>query len=197
MKTTAKRVALLVFLFYITTGNVSGATSYSWTGPNGFTATTQSISISTTTYDTSSLMSSFANPFKDKTGFDYLAEDFPFVNKVLVENEFNYDANTSSYSNSGRTTYNYNSAILLATEKFDTENAAISVYPNPTKNQVNFQFPNNQMAESIIILDITGKIMLTQSNNSNQVDVSQLANGMYIIKANSEGKIFTNKFIKE
>ena len=49
MKTKTFRFTLLVFLFYISTGNVSGATSYSWAGPNGFTATTQSISISTTT----------------------------------------------------------------------------------------------------------------------------------------------------
>lgn len=149
------------------------------------------------TFDTSSLMSSFINPFKDKTGLDYFDHDFYFVNKALGFNEFSYNATTKTYNIKNKTTYNYNSAIVLANEKFDTENTTISVYPNPTKNQINFQFPNNQIAESIIILDITGKIMLTQSNSSNQVDVTQLANGMYIIKASSEGKIFTNKFIKE
>lgn len=148
-------------------------------------------------YDTSSLMTGFSNPFKNKDGLDYLFQDYPFVNKVLSYNDFTYNTSLQTYYNNSKTTYNYNSAIVLANEKFDTENATISVYPNPTKNQINFQFPNNQMAESIIILDITGKIMLTQSNSSNQVDVSQLSNGMYIIKANSEGKIFTNKFIKE
>ena len=33
----------------LTAGNVTGATSYKWTGPNNFTATTQSISVSATT----------------------------------------------------------------------------------------------------------------------------------------------------
>ena len=75
--------------------------------------------------------------------------------------------------------------------------ATISVFPNPTRDIVNIQPPNNVSIDKITITDLAGKIVLTQTTNTNQVDVAHLANGMYIIEAVSgEGK-FTSKFIKD
>ena len=73
----------------------------------------------------------------------------------------------------------------------------MAIYPNPTKNQINLQFPNQVTADKIVILDLTGKVILTQTSFSNQVDISQIANGLYILQAISGKEKYQTKFIKE
>jgi hypothetical protein len=149
------------------------------------------------TFDTSSLMSSFANPFKDKTGFDYLFEDFPFINKVLVENQFNYDDNTSTYSNSGRTTYNYDSSITLSIKQPEITIEKIKLYPNPTKDFINILNTANNKIDKVFITDIVGKTVLKRYENVKLINVQDLAKGIYLIEAFSGKVKFTSKFVKE
>ena len=148
------------------------------------------------TYDTSKLMSSFAHPFKDKTGFDYLFEDASFVNKALGYDSYYYDAATSSYISSDRTIYNYTSSITLSIEKVEIADKGITVYPNPTKDFLNIKTPSNATVDKITITDLTGKKVLEQ-NNSSQLNVSNLAKGMYVIEAVSGEEKFVSKFVKE
>ena len=51
--------------------------------------------------------------------------------------------------------------------------------------------------DKIIIIDLTGKKVLQQTQSSNQVNVQNLAKGMYILHAFSGREKFTNKFVKE
>ncbi|MBC7641692.1 MAG: T9SS type A sorting domain-containing protein [Flavobacterium sp.] len=83
----------------------------------------------------------------------------------------------------------------MSTSGFEKNNMAI--YPNPTKNQINLQFPDQVKADKIVISDLTGKIILEQTSSTNQVNVSQMANGMYIIQAFAGKENFQTKFIKE
>ena len=149
------------------------------------------------TFDTSSLMSSFVNPFNDKDGLDYFDHDFYFVNKALSYNEFYYNTSTNTYVKNRITTYNYDSAIVLATEKYEIAKATISVFPNPTKDVLTIQNASNNAIDKVIVTDISGKIILQQNQNTNQVDVQNLAKGMYILQAFSGKEKFTSKFIKE
>lgn len=148
-------------------------------------------------YDTSSLMASFANPFNDKTGVDYFAEDFPYVNKLLGYNEFSYNTQTSSFEQNGRTIYNYSDYITLGTEKLEMANNAIIVFPNPATSILNFQYPDKITVEKINIIDSTGKMVLQQNQNLNTINVEQLAKGLYIIESYSGKEKFQTKFIKK
>lgn len=149
------------------------------------------------TYDTSSLMSSFANPFNDKTGLDYIFEDFPFVYKLLVENNFDYDSATSAYKNTSRTTYDYTNSITLGTEKLEIVNAIITVFPNPATSLVNLNISNAVTVDKVVVIDITGKTVLQQNQNTTQVNVEKLAAGLYIIEANYGNEKFQTKFVKQ
>jgi hypothetical protein len=44
---------------------------------------------------------------------------------------------------------------------------------------------------------LTGKIILEQTQNKNQINVKNLANGMYFLQATIDGKTITKKFIKQ
>ena len=149
------------------------------------------------TYDTFNLMSSFANPFKNKTGIDYLFEDNPHVNKVLSENYYRYNTTSSSFELSSRTTYNYISSITLSTEKFEIANATITVFPNPTQDFLSIQTSSNSEIDKVIITDLSGKLTLEQNPKDNQINVQNLAKGMYVIQVFSGDKKYQAKFLKE
>jgi hypothetical protein len=149
------------------------------------------------TYDSSSLMSNFAHPFKDKNGLDYLTEDFPYVNKILAINRYSYNVATGDYNLSSKTTYNYNSALTLAVENTEMVNASITLFPNPTTSVINLDFSEAVTIDKIVVVDITGKTVLQQAANTTQVNVEKLAKGLYILEAYSGKEKFTSKFIKE
>ena len=70
------------------------------------------------------------------------------------------------------------------------------LYPNPANSILNVQTNNNDSINKIQITDLTGKIIVRQSENTNQVNIENFASGMYIIEAfNGEGK-FMSKFMK-
>ncbi len=148
------------------------------------------------TYDTFNLMSSFTHPFKDKTGVDYFFEDFPYVNKVQVENSYSYDNASNSFRQSGRNTYNYNAAITLSTPTIEKTTATISVYPNPARAFLNISNASKISIDKIFVTDMTGKKVLEQ-HNDNSVNVQNLAKGIYVLEAYSGNEKMQSKFIKE
>jgi Secretion system C-terminal sorting domain len=148
------------------------------------------------TYDTFNLMSSFAHPFKDKTGVDYFFEDFPYVNKVQVENGYSYNNQTNSFQLSSRTSYNYNSAITLSAPTIEKATTNISVYPNPARAFLNISNPSEIAIDKVFVTDLTGKKLLEQ-NNATQINVQNLAKGIYVLEAYSGKEKFQSKFIKE
>ncbi|WP_310559923.1 T9SS type A sorting domain-containing protein [Flavobacterium sp.] len=148
------------------------------------------------TYDTAKLMSSFAHPFKDKTGFDYLFEDAPFVNKALGYTGYLYDTATTTYTSTDRTLYNYTSAITLGIEKVEIADKVITVYPNPTKDFLNIKTASNTTVDKITVSDLMGKKVLEQ-NKTNQLNVQNLAKGMYVLQILVGDNKETRKFIKE
>lgn len=77
---------------------------------------------------------------------------------------------------------------------------SVSVYPNPASHSlsINFNSEDNSSKE-IFILDITGKIFYnsTTSATSENLNVSFLQNGVYILKIGDKNKESTFKFIKQ
>ncbi len=73
---------------------------------------------------------------------------------------------------------------------------AMAVFPNPVHAELNVQIPEQQTLDHVAITDVTGKIVLKQDQNLNQINVSHLANGLYFIEAHSGMEKFVTKFIK-
>jgi hypothetical protein len=71
-----------------------------------------------------------------------------------------------------------------------------SIYPNPANNVIRFQ--SKLPLGSVEIFSLTGSKVLSQSNNVEQVEVGNLAKGIYMLKATAtDGKVATQKLIKE
>jgi hypothetical protein len=77
---------------------------------------------------------------------------------------------------------------------------SIVVYPNPNDGHLVLSTEKVFNNAVVRIIDITGKVILERYNlNGKQFsyDISDYANGMYIIEANNSGEVFRSKFAKE
>lgn len=91
-------------------------------------------------------------------------------------------------------TFNTEFVSTLSVNEF--ENIAISVFPNPTRNILNIQTQVSIIEASVY--DMLGKKMKVSQLSTNSLDVSNLANGVYMIKIIGENdKTFFTKFIKK
>ena len=72
-----------------------------------------------------------------------------------------------------------------------------SVYPNPASNNLEFRIQNSELNAQapVQIFDLTGKIIREEKLFSNRVDVSELANGFYVLSLSVNGKAQQQKFI--
>lgn len=80
-----------------------------------------------------------------------------------------------------------------------TENKAYVLFPSPAKDRLALRFNNNnESCNEIRIYSIDGRLLKTQNDNFEDIDVSNLPSGVYIMKIISGiGETFTEKFVKE
>ncbi len=82
-------------------------------------------------------------------------------------------------------------AVGLNDDLYDI--SSISFYPNPATNLVKIE--SKTSIQSIKVYNLNGQLILLQKN-SNQIDVTELSKGMYIIEIiNSEQNVFKDKLI--
>jgi hypothetical protein len=76
-------------------------------------------------------------------------------------------------------------------------NSHIRIYPNPTENT--FSIQSSSTIEQISIYDISGRILQTfeVSKTSKVLDISHLANGIYLVKVKTEEGEVIQKIVKQ
>ena len=69
------------------------------------------------------------------------------------------------------------------------------IFPNPTSSFITIQ--SNNLISPISIYDITGKLVLQNNGNSNEIilDISNLNSGLYFIKSSSQNSSIRKRFI--
>lgn len=88
--------------------------------------------------------------------------------------------------------FNVNDDGLSIDEK--TTETNFKLYPNPTDNKLF----TNEIIHSIKIINLSGSAVHTLSDKTQTINVSNLASGLYLIKAlNNKGNIVSTKFIKK
>ena len=81
----------------------------------------------------------------------------------------------------------------LNTEEFVDSNMKFTFLPNPAKDKITF----SEEIKSVLIFDLTGKLIQSSIVNAKYMDISLLQKGNYIIKISTENKNITGKLIKE
>jgi len=95
--------------------------------------------------------------------------------------------------NSGRQIFKmtYNTIQSIVDMRNDVP---LSIYPNPCMDYLYFK--TEISCSNIYIYDLDGQLILKPNIVNNQVNISGLNTGLYIIKFNSNSKEFTKKFLK-
>ena len=141
----------------------------------------------------------------------YFNYDLPSDNNPLNNTFVNYTTYATSINNYGTDKYfdlilsnsspAYGEiyAVLLTGENLGInalKKQKIKLFPNPSSSVLNIETQNNAIINKIVIADLTGKKVVEQSN-TNQVNVANLAKGLYVVEAFIGEEKWVSKFIKE
>lgn len=72
----------------------------------------------------------------------------------------------------------------------------LTLYPNPVSSNL-YLSSSNQKIENVMIYSITGSLVKSISNNVENIDVSNLNAGSYLVKVTTDQGSFTQKIIKK
>ena len=73
----------------------------------------------------------------------------------------------------------------------------VNIYPNPVQNELFVEVKNEQITK-IDIIDFSGKVIKSIANSTTKsIDVSELKQGIYVLKVSTETGVSTNRFIKK
>lgn len=87
---------------------------------------------------------------------------------------------------------------MLNSEELDY-NYSISIYPNPTKDYIIVEIPQNTIENMLTICNLNGQELMRQQiiDCKTQIDVHNLTNGMYYVKLTSDKTVNVRKIVKE
>ncbi|MCI2228462.1 aryl-sulfate sulfotransferase [Polaribacter sp. MSW13] len=88
--------------------------------------------------------------------------------------------------------YNLNPCNALSIDKEDVD--FVNIYPNPVKDFININIPDNKDYK-VEVFNLLGKKIM-EVNNQNKIDFSQQTGGVYFLKVKSENKIKVIKILK-
>jgi len=126
---------------------------------------------------------SFTVPIPNNTNI----EDFDKVFFYCLEFDAFWDLGSIvPFSTSNCNVLSINDPISTKTE--------INMFPNPATDILNITNPRNDISE-IQVFDINGNLIINKNENLNQIDVSTLNAGIYLVELTSNQKKNTKKLI--
>ena len=132
----------------------------------------------------------------------YLVDNYNDNNDPLVSGEnvisFSVDQNVPGSIASDRFEIKFDNTTLSVD---DFEAAGISMYPNPVEDKVTLDLSQfNEQARQLSLYDVTGKLInnYTIDNQENyEINMSNYASGVYIVKIETASGQWQHKLVKE
>ncbi|OOV19606.1 T9SS type A sorting domain-containing protein [Flavobacterium sp. LM4] len=77
----------------------------------------------------------------------------------------------------------------------EVASAKLALYPNPVSNELNID--SDKAIQKVEVYNLTGALVNSQAGNNNTIDMSDLANGSYLVKVYTENSLTTKIIIKK
>lgn len=84
---------------------------------------------------------------------------------------------------------------LVSVEEAKGVEQPFSVFPNPSEGQFSLRF-ENAVSANIKVYDAVGKLVLTETVSGNPADVYVPSSGVYLLRVETNGELFTEKLIR-
>ena len=88
--------------------------------------------------------------------------------------------------------FSINGTVLLGINDFN--NMIVNIHPNPAKNMLTISGLNN--IDSVKVYSVLGRLE-KEAFNTHQIDISDLASGVYMVKVNNGSDMISKKIIKQ
>ena len=138
-------------------------------------------------------------PFDDANNDGYLAFKIKTLSTLNAGDSFDNDAEIYFDFNAPIITNNYLTSIENSLSINKLNNLNLKIYPNPVSDKLFIEI--QEPIKSITFYDINGRLIsqiaLIGNSIKQNVDISQLANGIYFVKIKSNVGQYTSKIIKE
>ncbi len=137
-------------------------------------------------------------PFNDAANDGYLAFKIKTKPTLVVGNTFSntasiyFDYNAPIVTNTATTTIQ----TILDTDDFEF-NTHFTLYPNPANDILNIKSKDNTTIHSLSVYNTLGQLVLTVTNPQQEIDVSSLRAGNYLLRTNAEVGVSTSRFVKQ
>ncbi|HNS42310.1 MAG TPA: T9SS type A sorting domain-containing protein [Taishania sp.] len=112
------------------------------------------------------------NPIVGETGLTYTPIANGTYGVVVTINGCSDTSNCQTINNVGLNTTTYKTVL---------------VYPNPSNGD--FYIQSESKIDKVEVLDVVGRVVYSQTNNSNSISVSSLVTGNYLIKLYLDGQV--------
>ena len=113
--------------------------------------------------------------------------------------EKDYEFSSHIANTADRFTLMFEAPEVLGVEAQGTLNNSVSLYPNPTKNQVTLGYAGLQVLTNASILDVNGKMImnidLTNFSQTKTISLNGFASGVYFVQINGTTESTVKKLI--
>jgi len=86
---------------------------------------------------------------------------------------------------------------LMNVQQFQNDNNIIIIYPNPIRETINFNLPEDEKVVKVEILDLSGKEVLPLLPVQEQMEISFLPKGEYLLLIETNKSFYRQKFLKQ
>lgn len=121
-----------------------------------------------------------------------------FIAKIDNDDNINTNARLSLTNQVTRNQKPFENIVMLE-DAYETilssKGVSLTVYPNPTANHINIEIKSRYTSGKIEIVDLQGKIIISKQlkGNEEELNISQLESGTYVVKVTLDGKSSLNK----
>jgi hypothetical protein len=132
---------------------------------------------------------------------DYLLSKTITVVPETFENGDCYETVSETIYTDYSSGCNDSSALIKSNEESSNTVSGLSLHPNPASNSLIIQIPLRDRPSDIKLSDLSGKVIVQRRIQANstqyELNISNLPMGIYIVKMQQGGEIFSSKFIKQ
>ena len=88
----------------------------------------------------------------------------------------------------------YDSNCTISVNETATDISSINIFPNPTQGIINIY--GDDVIEQVTVYNLQGKEMMV-TQNTNEINISDLANGVYILQVQTDHELITQQIVKQ